>query len=102
MADFCETDMRNDSYRTSELELASFLKAEGHKLLRAELKGKLVEFQFDASAENAVDDYFAGASLSARDLFEAHRSLRALIVQIHEHTSNRRRTEQSNGKGYTR
>ena len=94
--------MLNNLYRTSELELASFLKAEGHKVLGAELKGKLVEFQFDASAEDAVEHYFVGASLRARDLFEAHRSLRALIVQIHEHASNRRRTEQSNGKGHTR
>lgn len=82
-------------YRTSELEVASFLKAQGHKLLGADLKGKLVEFHFDASAEGAVEDYFAGASLSARESFEAHRSLRALIAQIHEHRSNRIREEQN-------
>ncbi len=91
-------------YRTSELALASFLKAQGHKLLGTELKGKLVEFQFDASAEGAVEHYFAGASLPARDLFEAHRSLRALIAQMHEHRSNRTEAERSysNGNSYNR
>jgi hypothetical protein len=77
--------MSNQQYKTTELELASFLKAQGYKLFRAELKGKLVEFYFDASARSAAEDYFAGAQLSARDLFEAHRSLRALIQQIKEH-----------------
>ena len=77
--------MSNSQYKTTELELASFLKARGHKLLRAQLKGRLVEFHFPASAESAVEDYFVGAQLSARELFEAHRSLRALIQQVREH-----------------
>jgi len=54
-------------------------------LLRAQLKDRLVEFFFPASAEKAVDDYFAGVQLSARELFEAHRSLRALIQQLKSH-----------------
>lgn len=94
--------MPNNLYRTSELELASFLKAHGHKLLGTEVNGKLVEFHFDASAEGAVEHYFAGASLPARDLFEAHRSLRALIVQIREHSSQHKRSVEdihgNNGK----
>jgi hypothetical protein len=79
--------MPTTQYRTTELELASFLKARGHALLRAQLKGRLVEFYFPASAESAVEDYFAGAQLAARELFEAHRSLRALIQQVREHQS---------------
>jgi hypothetical protein len=79
--------MSDVKYKTNELELASFLKAEGHKLLDAELKGRLVEFHFPVSAERAVQAYFAGAHLSARELFEAHRSLRALIQQVREHQS---------------
>jgi hypothetical protein len=75
------------TYKTTELELASFLKARGHKLLRAELKSRLVEFSFPAQAESAIEDYFAGAQLSARELFEAHRSLRALVQQVREHHS---------------
>ncbi len=79
--------MSNTQYKTTELELASFLKAQGHRLLRAQLKGRLVEFYFPAAAESAVEDYFAGAQLSARELFEAHRSLRALIQQIKSHNN---------------
>ena len=79
--------MSNPQYNTTELEVASFLKARGHTLLRAQLRGRLVEFSFPASAESAVEDYFAGAQLSARELFEAHRSLRALIQQVREHQS---------------
>jgi hypothetical protein len=79
--------MHSKLYRTNELELASFLKAQGHKLLGVEPKGRLVEFHFDASAEKAVEEYFAGAQLAARDLFEAHRSLRALIQQLKEHNA---------------
>jgi hypothetical protein len=79
--------MSNQRYNTNELELASFLKAEGNKLLGVELKGRLVEFHFPASAESSVESYFAGAQLSARELFEAHRSLRALIQLVREHQS---------------
>jgi hypothetical protein len=79
--------MHNGRYKTNELELASFLKAQGHKLLGVEPKGRLVEFHFDALAEKAVEEYFAGASLAARDLFEAHRSLRALIQQVKSHNN---------------
>ena len=79
--------MSNTQYKTTELELASFLRARGHKLLRAQLKGRLVEFYFPAQAESAVEDYFAGTQLSARELFEAHRSLRALVQQVKEHQS---------------
>jgi len=79
--------MQANRYRTNELELASFLKAQGHKLLDVVPKGRLVEFHFDASAEKAVEDYFAGAALSAREIFEAHRSLRTLIQQLKEHNA---------------
>jgi len=75
-------------YRTNELEVASFLKATGHRLLGAQPSGRLIEFHFDASAEGAVDAYFAGTQLSARELFEAHCSLRALIQQVKEHAAN--------------
>ena len=77
--------MQKTEYITTELELASFLKADGHRLLGADVRGRLVEFHFPVSAESAIGRYFAGAQLSARELFEAHRSLRALIQQVREH-----------------
>lgn len=79
--------METKPYKTNELEIASFLKAAGHQLLGTELRGRLVEFSFDASAERGVESYFAGAQLAARDLFQAHRSLRALIQQVKSHTN---------------
>jgi hypothetical protein len=72
------------AYITTELELASFLRASGQYLLCALPRGRLIEFHFPREALEQVDAYFSGAQLPARDLFEAHRSLRALIQQVKE------------------
>jgi hypothetical protein len=69
-------------YRTSELELASFLKARGQKLLSLQPRGQVVEFTFPPEAAAEVAAYFRGTEISARDLFEAHRSLRALVSEV--------------------
>ena len=74
-------------YKTTELELASFLKARGHRLNAAKLDGRLVSFEFEPAASQDADNYFSGAETSARELFEAHRSLRALIQQVREHST---------------
>ena len=79
----------NAPYQTTELELAAFLKARGHRLLDAEPQGRLVCFGFDDSASADVQQYFSGAEVSARELFEAHRHLRALIQQLKQHTSQK-------------
>jgi hypothetical protein len=76
-------------YRTTELEIASFLKARGHKLTAAKMDGRFVSFEFDPAAASDVATYFTGAETSARDLFEAHRSLRAMIQQVREHSSQK-------------
>lgn len=76
----------SETYRTSELEIASYLRAIGRKLLTAKVDGRFVAFEFEAAAANDVSGYFAGAETVARDLFEAHRSLRALIQQVKEHS----------------
>jgi hypothetical protein len=80
-------------YRTTELELASFLKARGHRLTAAKMDGRFVSFEFEPTASTDADNYFAGAQTSTRDLFEAHRSLRALIQQVREHSSQKNGTE---------
>jgi hypothetical protein len=72
-------------YRTTELEIASFLKARGHRLIGAQPQGRLVEFAFEQVAQDDVDSYINGAEIAARELFEAHRSLRALIQQVKQH-----------------
>jgi len=82
-------DSPADFYRTTELELASFLKARGHRLSDARMDGRFVLFEFDPAASADADNYFTGVQTSARDLFEAHRSLRALIQQVREHSSQK-------------
>lgn len=76
------------AYRTTELELAAFLKAKGHALLEAVPQGRIVTFVFDQAAASDADAYFGGERISARDLFEVHRGLRALIQQVKEHQIN--------------
>lgn len=76
-------------YKTAELEVASFLRAQGHRLLSSKLEGKVVIFEFGENAAADVELYFSGIEVSARDLFEAHRSLRALIQQVREHATQK-------------
>jgi hypothetical protein len=76
-------------YQTTELELAAFLKARAHPLVEAVPQGRLVTFAFDDSAALDADAYFSGAQISARELFEAHRGLRALIQQVKEHQTTK-------------
>lgn len=82
-------------YKTAELEVAAFLRARGHRLVSARLDGKVVAFEFNGDAASDVESYFAGAEVAARDLFEAHRSLRALIQQVREHEAQRHGSERS-------
>jgi hypothetical protein len=76
-------------YSTTELEVAAFLKARGHRLVDAKPHGHLVSFWFEESAATDLDSYFCGVEVSARELFEAHRSLRGIIRQLKENNTNR-------------
>ena len=76
-------------YRTNELEIASFLKARGHQLNDTRIEGHIVSFGFAAAAAADVDAYFRGIEVPARNLFEAHRALRALIQQVKQHHAQR-------------
>jgi hypothetical protein len=78
----------NQPYKTTELEIAAFLKARGHRLIEATPHGAIVEFAYPPDATPEVDAYFSGAEIRAQELFEAHRSLRALILQIKKHNQN--------------
>jgi hypothetical protein len=75
------------TYKTTELELASFLRARGHRLLGVKQEGKFATFEFDHTVSDDADEYFRGTEVSARELFAAHRNLRALIQQTREHAS---------------
>jgi hypothetical protein len=89
------------NYQTTELEVAAFLKAKGHKVRGAKPQGWIVTFTFESEAAQDVNEYFTGAEISARELFEAHRCLRALIQQVKEHnfnTTERNRNEYTNNR----
>lgn len=47
--------MNGVTYKTTELELASFLKARGHRLLSARLGGNVVPFDFNGDAAPHVE-----------------------------------------------
>jgi hypothetical protein len=81
------------SYQTTELEIAAFLKARGHRLVQVIPAGRLACFEFEQAAEPDVTTYMSGALVSARELFEAHRHLRALIQQLKQHSNQQNRSE---------
>ena len=86
-------------YTTSELDIASYLIAAGHKLVNARPAGAIVEFVFDntdGTVTKAMESYFAGASLPVAEVFRAHRHLRSLIRQCKQNTTYR------NGATYER
>ena len=72
-------------YITTELDIASFLVASGHRVLDAQPQGALVQFMFDPTAAGAVDEYFAGAALPVAEVFKAHRHLRTMVKQVKIH-----------------
>jgi len=72
-------------YITTELDIASFLVASGHKVLFAVPQGALVQFMFDPGVASAVEEYFAGAALPVQEVFKAHRHLRTVVKQVKIH-----------------
>ena len=75
----------NGPYITTELDIASFLVASGHRMLDAQPQGQIVEFIFDPGVAGAVEEYFAGATLPVQEVFRAHRHLRTLVKQVKIH-----------------
>jgi hypothetical protein len=70
-------------FRTENLELAAYLMARCHLLIGAIPDGRLVVFEFDASAASDVPNFFSGTiQLSPITLFEHHRTLRSLIATV--------------------
>ena len=78
-------ESESQTYQTNELELAAFLKARGHFLVSAKPVRGLVTFVFkDNGTYEDAQRFFAGAEISARELFTEHRGLRALIRKVKE------------------
>lgn len=68
-------------FSTNELEIASYLSALGHRLLRTSTEGRMLRFHFPEVAAADARGYFDGASCPARDLLAAMRNLRILVQQ---------------------
>lgn len=86
-----------DTYRTDNLELASYLLARGHRLIGADPSAPLVAFVFEPGAAEDVANFFSGttppgaAPIPAVKLFEHHRTLRSMIATIRGMSSPRHR-----------
>jgi hypothetical protein len=73
--------MNNSSFLTSDLNLAAYLLATGHRLLGLEGPAGRRSFVFARVPQDAVAAYFADAHVSARQLLNALRDLKALLSQ---------------------
>ena len=70
-----------NTYSTTDLELAAFLLARGSSLLASSRENNKSRFTLQASPHDALG-YFQGQdTVSARALFSAWRSLRTLIEE---------------------
>ncbi len=67
--------------RISDLNVAAFLLAKGHRLLGTDFGGARVTFLFDAP-DSAVSDYFdENCVISPRKLLNALRDLKGILQQ---------------------
>ncbi len=62
-------------------------------IVATEPDGHLMSFTFEGTASADADAYFLGSSVPARELFEAHRHLRALIQQLKQHLNQQNGSE---------
>jgi hypothetical protein len=90
-------DRTPDTYRTDNLELASYLLARGHRLIGADPSAPLVAFVFEPGAVGDVANFFSGTTppgttpIPPVKLFEHHRTLRSMIATMRSASSPRRR-----------
>lgn len=84
--------------RTTDIELAAYLRAKGHKLESSDqVNGRLIEFVFPPEAAHDIDEFLQGDEVSALDLFAALRTLRDLIAQTQNNRTYRRDYEPRTG-----
>ncbi len=69
------------SYCTTDLELAAFLRARGSALLDSFRENNKTRFSLRASPADAMAYFHGQDTVSARALFSAWRSLRTLIEE---------------------
>ena len=74
---------QNNSFSTSDLFLASFLRLSGCQLLGIDKRDpKRVKFIFDSSAEEKALDYFNGATIEACRLASAVAECRHMLFDM--------------------
>jgi hypothetical protein len=73
-------------YRTSSLDLAAFLKAQGHPIISTDpASGSLIEFVFTPSKtfHADVEAYYTGSAVvRPLALFETYHSLRSMVLTL--------------------
>jgi hypothetical protein len=78
-------------YRTTSLDLAAFLKSQGHPIIGSDPSGSQIELIFPASEliHFDVETYFTGtATVRPLALFETYHSLRSMVLTL-RHTLRR-------------
>lgn len=73
-------------YRTTSLDLAAFLKSQGHPIVGSDPHtGSLIEFIFPSSEliHHDVEAYFTGtATVRPLAMFETYHSLRSMVLAL--------------------
>lgn len=76
--------MDDKEFKTSDMFVATFLKAKGFKVLRVEREGRKAFFCFDETSEReqAILDYYnEEALISARGFVDSFHAIKALIFE---------------------
>jgi hypothetical protein len=79
---------------TTDLDLASYLKTIGRRLIGTQPQGRFVAFHFEPSASADAQMYLTGASAPAQSVLATYRELRTLITKT-ERQKNYARTSNS-------
>src|SRR5260370_1726203 len=79
---------------TTDLDLASYLKTIGRKLIGTQPQGRFVAFHFEPSASADAQKYLTGAYAPAQTILANYRDLRTLITKT-ERQKNYARTSNS-------
>jgi hypothetical protein len=83
----------NNTYRTTSLDLATFLKSQGHPILGTDSSGALVEFIFPNNVHTDIEVFYAGAAqVRPLHLFETFHSLRSSVLALRKSVTRCRNT----------
>lgn len=89
-------------YRTTSLDLAAFLKSQGHPIIGSDPNvGAKIEFIFPSSAliHHDIETYFTGtATVRPLALFETYHSLRSMVLAL-RHSMRRNDVRDVRGGG---